>query len=121
LAAFAAVPYFTAPAAGLLDGAPHVAVKGLVLAPRAEQARVAAQDFGARITCDVLECRVDVDDQSIRRRDDDAFAGAAEDAGREPALVAGRPAVAHVEQGADRARHGRAGVQAGACNHLDPA
>ena len=83
----------------LEQGAPHVGVILLVLAPGAEQARVAAKGLVTAVAGDLAEGIVDINDGALRVRDHDAFAGMGEHAGSQMKLFLSLLALRDVAHG----------------------
>ena len=89
LAALAPIPDFAVPVALLGQVVPQAGVKRLFLAPRAEDARRAAEDLVARVAGNARESVVDLDDLAVGGRDHDPFAGVGEHAGGQLQLLFG--------------------------------
>ncbi len=84
LSALASVPEFPAPIAGFFDGASPRRVELPALLRRVQQPlRVLAQGLFAAVAGDIGKGVIDLDDEPLRIGNDDAFAGMAENDGRQ--------------------------------------
>ena len=102
-AALAAVPDFTTPITGFLDGAPAGRIElPAMLCGVQQRLRVLAQSLVTAVAGNIGKGVVDLDDQAFRIRNDDAFAGMAEHAAGQHQFFFGRFALGDVACNKDK-------------------